>query len=370
MEILSVFNAKGGVGKTTTAVNLAACFAVLGLRVVVFDLDAQGNATASLGVRKTPETGTYDVITGSTAIADALVPSFMENLSLVGATKILATIDVDLALGSGKTNTVRQAAEAIKDDIDILILDCAPTFGSMTINALVSADMVIIPSQPHPFAHDGLIRTWSILGRIKTEMHPTLKVLGILPTFCDTNVGSDEKREDSTQILAAMHAEFGNAVVEPGIPNDPELFISASGTGLPACVYAPHSPASTAYITMALRLLGMSEDQNSVPAKSADSLLNLLDQAPFPSPSLIEMVSDKLEFWQQQAKEDGWIDDRINLPEVDSNAVNVAKQADEHEPTFDFDGSSISRTLIFVSCSLALAILTFIIGWAVGMGHI
>ena len=153
MEILAIFNAKGGVGKTTSAVNLAACFAAMDQRVVLFDLDAQGNATSSLGLKNAPDIGTYDVITGKAKITDALRPTFMDGLSLVGATRNLATIDVDMALGDTTSGILSRVVQPIADDFDLLILDCSPTFGSMTMNALVSANAVLVPSptlSPHP----------------------------------------------------------------------------------------------------------------------------------------------------------------------------------------------------------------------------
>jgi len=375
MEILAIFNAKGGVGKTTSAVNLAACFAAMGRRTVVFDLDAQGNATTSLGVSKTPATGTYDVIVGKAAIKDTLTPTFMDGLFLVGATKNLATVDVDLALGEHKSGVIRQVIEPIADDFDILIMDCAPTFGSMTINALVSADAILIPTQPSPFAHDGLLRTWTILSRIRTELHPGLKTLGILPTFCNPNevFGADGIHEN--EIMAAMKAEFGNQLHDIGIPMDTQTFTTAAAIGLPACVYAPESDAAGAYLDIAHRILGETPVTDAAPEIAGrigeiPSRFHRFDDPPPANGNDKDRTRARLKAWQQIADEKGMLDARVNVPPVDGDALQQASYIPP-DPGVDASAStwlSLSRAFILIGGALLLGTLAFLAGWVFGSG--
>lgn len=353
MEILAVFNAKGGVGKTTSTVNLAACFAALGLRVVVFDLDAQGNATSSMGIEKAPDLGTYDVITGRAGIRDALMPTFMDNLSLVGATKNLATIDVDLALGDKNSGILSKVVSTIRNDTDLLIMDCAPTFGAMTINALVSADAVFIPSQPSPYAHDGLVRTWTILSRIRQELHPGLRIVGILPTF----LGSDAA---DNGIMAAMRAEFGNLVDADGIPYDDALFGAAAAAGVPACVFSPDAPSSRAYLDLAVRLLA---------ADGSKSRLRRLDDPPAQAADRAGTM-EALEAWHRRADDAGILAANANVPPVDGDAMAMAAQ--EYTPAAEDDGvevvSAYGRLAGLAAGALFLAGGAYLLGWAVGAG--
>jgi len=364
MEILAVFNAKGGVGKTTSAVNLAACFAAMGERVVVFDLDAQGNATSSMGIMKAPGVGTYDVITGRAAITDALVPTFMENLSLVGATKNLATIDVDLALGDKSGGILSKVVAPIKNDVDILIMDCAPTFGSMTINALISADAVFIPSQPSPYAHDGLVRTWTILSRIRQELHPALRVVGILPTLCSS-------ADADGGIMSAMKAEFGNLVDDRGVSLDSELFAAATAAGVPACVFSPAATASLAYVDLAARLLASASDGDPLDSGkpgAARSRFRRLDNAPAPDPEKRQAVIHTLEAWRKKADQNGILDANINVPPVDAAAMEMAAAeiVSETGEEGERQWSAIARWSVLVGAAILLATSSFVLGWAAG----
>jgi len=355
METLAVFNAKGGVGKTTSTVNLAACFAAMGQRVLVFDLDAQGNATSSLGIGAAPDIGTYDVITGRAAIKDAWLPTFMDGISLVGATRNLATIDVDMALGEQTSGILSKVVAAVRKDVDILIMDCAPTFGAMTINALVSADAVFIPSQPTSYAHDGLIRTWTILSRIRQELHPKLRVVGILPTLCTPD-------DAAGGIMAAMTAEFGNLVSADTIPLDGPLFAAASAAGVPACVLAPTAPASMAYLDLAIRLLN--------PDAAQPPRLRRLDDPITATPERRVAVLQRLETWKEKADKAGILDANINVPPVDAEAMAVAA-SNEPVPPDDDDTmfASIGRAALLIGGALLLTAAAYLLGWAVGAGR-
>ena len=370
MEILAIFNAKGGVGKTTSAVNLAACFAAMDQRVVLFDLDAQGNATSSLGLKNAPDIGTYDVITGKAKITDALRPTFMDRLSLIGATRNLATIDVDMALGDTTSGILSRVVQPIADDFDLLILDCSPTFGSMTMNALVSANAVLVPSQLSPYSHDGLIRTWTILARVRQELHPALRVVGVLPTFCDPETLSEN------QIMRAMQAEFGNLVDEQGIPSDPQLFGAATAAGLPASIFQPDAPAATAYVTLAARLLAVGEGGAGVPLDPArtdgpPARIRRLDEAPPADAELQVAALQRLGAWRTKAEADGVLAANVNVPPVDEGAMQTAayELPSRDDPDTGGPWDRAGRWSLSVGGVLLIGVLAFLLGWAVGSGR-
>ncbi len=360
MEILAIFNAKGGVGKTTTAVNLATCLAALGHSVVVFDLDAQGNATASLGCKHPPKIGSYDVIVGQASIRDAMAPTFIDRVSLVGATKNLATVDLDLTLGEDKGDIIREVIQPIADKADILILDCAPTFGAMTINALVSANAVLIPSQPSSYAHEGLLRTWSVLSRIRTELEPGLKTLGILPTFIDGSGEAETNGDSSGDLLAAMRAEFGNLVHPDGIPADALLFDTASAVGLPACIVAPQAPASFAYLELA----------GALTASTTTSVFRRLDDPSAPNGDSLQTAHATLSDWHKAAEEAGMLADMVNIPAVDGRAMTQATNAEINPFHIDHGTQHLnaSRMVMTVGIALFMGVAGFLVGWLANSG--
>jgi|GEM_PF-783606 len=372
MEILAVFNAKGGVGKTTTAVNLSACLAATGLRVVMIDLDSQGNATSNIGLPSPPESGTYDVISQRISIQDALAKTFMDGLSVIGATRTLAASDLDLAVGKRDNAIIRAAAEPIKDQVDVLVLDCPPTFGTMTTNALLSADAVLIPSQPNPFAHDGLLRTWTVLKQVRTKLNRDLKILGILPTFV-SDIGQAAGESDHA-VLDAMTAEFGDMVHPTGIPNDPALFARATADGLPAVVLQPDAPAALAYLTLALQMTGAGVTQE---AGEAPRLLARLAGAPAPTDAQIDGAIKTLGRWRTKAMADGRIGSQTHVPAVDHEAIDrqIAVERERAmkgiEPDEANQTSGISRTTLIVSLlgtTLLVGAITFAVGWDLAGG--
>ncbi len=365
MEVLAVFNAKGGVGKTTTAVNLAACFAALGKKVLLLDLDSQGNATSSMGLKKLPEVGSYDVITNRSAIEKAIVRTSFDNLSLLGATKNLATIDVDLALGDLENRTIRNAIQPLAPSVDIVVLDCAPTFGTVTINALVSADAVLIPTQPSPYAHDGLVRTWTILGRIRSDLSPALKIVGILPTFCQAK---GDGLSGEKEILLAMTAEFGDLVREPGIANAGEYFTEASIVGLPSVIYDPNHPASLSYIHLAIELLGLQQPGSTSPDEPQFRAIGTASTEDMTIAT--HAVVECFEAWQQQAKENGLFEERTNLPPVDGAAMQTASDAARPllQSTVPVEGLTVAVIAVTVGVSILTGLVGFFAGWQFGLG--
>lgn len=376
MEILAVFNAKGGVGKTTTAVNLSACLAATGLRVAMIDLDSQGNATSNIGLSAPPDHGTFEVIGGQVPIADALVPTFMESLSVIGATRTLSASDLDLAAGKTEHGIIRAVSRPIADQIDVIVLDCPPTFGTMTTNALLSADAVIIPSQPSPFAHDGLVRTWTVLKRVRTKLNRELKILGVLPTFVSEAGGPGAEADQA--VLDAMIAEFGDMVHPTGIPADPALFARATADGLPAVVEKPDAPASIAYLTIALRLRSAGETHE---AGETPRLLGRLAGSQPPSEERLGEALKMLARWRSKAVADGQLDSGVNVPSVDYDTIerqtaverehaNKAAGIDPLRPETAPDGGQATLILSVLGAGMMAGVVGFAAGWYLAGGGI
>ena len=364
MEIMAIFNAKGGVAKTTSTVNLAVTFAAMGMRVVVLDLDAQGNATSCLGINGIPETGAYDVIVGEIDLEQGIYETAIPDVWLVPATENLATIDIDLARGEMKTGVIRKILKPLEDRIDIVLLDCAPTFGTMTINALVSADWVLIPTQPSSFAHDGLIRTFSVLGRIQTKLHPHLKIAGILPTFVDG--GSEGEQE----IMNAMRAEFGSLVDEDGIPMDAELFRSATAYGIPSVALSPDARASRAYTRVALNVIEPDFREALVSGEALpDKIIGRICDITAPTAEEIASVTAKLIQTKGEISEAGYLNERMNVPTVNLEALALEQAGPVVPGSNQEDDTGYSKGAAFalaIGISCFVGAIGFAFGWAIG----
>lgn len=368
MEIMAVFNAKGGVGKTTSTVNLAVSFAAMGLRVVVLDLDAQGNATSCLGIHGVPETGAYDIIVGEVDLEQGIYETAVSDVWLVPATENLATIDIDLARGDLKSGVIRKIMAPLQDRVDVVLMDCAPTFGTMTINALVSADWVLIPTQASSFAHDGLIRTFSVLGRIQSKLHPNLKIAGILPTFVDG--GSDGEKE----IMDAMRAEFGSLVDEQGIPMDAELFRSATAHGIPAVALSPDSAASRAYARIALNVVQPSYcEALAAGTDLPEKVFGRVCDITAPSRDQINQVTSNLVTIKGRVTEAGYLNERMNVPVINADAIDAERDAYHMPPAIENEqgGMPMSSVIAVVAgVGVLVGAIAFALGWAVGADRI
>ncbi|OHC76530.1 MAG: hypothetical protein A3G18_13235 [Rhodospirillales bacterium RIFCSPLOWO2_12_FULL_58_28] len=367
MDILAVFNAKGGVGKTTTAVNLAACFAAMGQKVLLIDLDAQGNATTGLGMSELPPRGTFDIITGNATLEEVRLSTFMEGLTLIGATNNLAAVDIELSKADRRHDLIRQVVSAHKDTIDIVVMDCPPSFGVMTINALVSAHAVLVPSPPTPFAHDGLLRTWTIISRMRTTMNHSLRVIGVLPNF----LHGGESKEDAdavttacdADILSAMKAEFGDLVHPEGIPLNTELFTSAASKGVPACVLAPDSAPGRAYLDVAGRIIPAEGSAGTDEHAKERSRFRCFGQNGRPDALVINAAAEKLARWHIKADALGLLSRNINIPGVDENALGMIRPK-----AIADDGASqkvryYTLALAFIGVTLLAGVIGFLAGW-------
>lgn len=254
--VVAVFNHKGGVAKTTTACNLAVCLAAHGLRVVLVDLDAQGNATGSFGILPLPPVGAWDVLAGAASLDDALVDTPFPGLRLLPATVRLRTAELDLDSPDRSHARLRDALaeHRLSRFADVAVVDCPPSLGTVTANALAAAAAVLIPARPDPYTHEGLVNTWYEVKRVREKANPALSVAGILLTM----TGADETSAD---VARTMRAEFGDQVYGIEVATDPKVAESVQ-LAVPVSVLDPDGLAGRAYFDATEELLRRLARQN------------------------------------------------------------------------------------------------------------
>ena len=242
--IYAIANQKGGVGKTTTAVNLAACIADAGYETLLVDLDPQCNATTALDRPKDSEPNVYDCLAGDLNLDDAAQPTGVERLSLVAATPDLAGANVELPRLPGSERRLSEVLGSLRDRYAFTLLDCPPSLGPITVNALVAADRVIVPVQTEYFALEGLAGLLDTLSLIQRELNPRLTVAGMLLTMHDgrTRLAQDVERE--------VRAHFPELVFETVIPRNVRIG-EAPSFGLPVTRHDPRCSGSVAYVNLA-----------------------------------------------------------------------------------------------------------------------
>ena len=242
--IYSIANQKGGVGKTTTAVNLGAGFARLGKKVLVVDLDQQCNATVALGGDKHERPSSYDVLSGENTLDQAAKPAGPDNLWLVPASRNLAGAVVELPRLDEPNYRLREQLGNVSEDFDIVLIDCPPALGPITVNALVASDRVIVPVQAEYLALEGLVEFLDTLSTVRREMNPTLELAGVVVTMHDerTRLAQDVERE--------LRDHFSETVFRTVVPRTVRV-AEAPSYGIPVTDYAPSSRGSTAYLALA-----------------------------------------------------------------------------------------------------------------------
>ncbi len=242
--VYAIANQKGGVGKTTTAVNLAACVAEAGYEALLMDVDPQCNATVGLGLGKDLSPTVYDVLIDSTPLGDAIVPTGIDNLSIAPAGPDLAGATVELPRIAGSETRLREALATVREEFSFILLDCPPSLGPLTVNALVAADRVIVPVQSEYFALEGLAGLLDTLGLIQRELNPRLTVAGMLLTMHDgrTRLAQDVERE--------VRQHFPELVFDTVIPRNVRVG-EAPSFGKPVIHHDPHCPGADAYFELA-----------------------------------------------------------------------------------------------------------------------
>ena len=243
-SVLAIANQKGGVGKTTTAVNVAACIAEAGYPTLLVDIDPQANATLGLGVPKDSTPNVYDVLAGDIDARDAVRPTGVDRLSILVSTPDLAGATMELPRLAGSESRLREALDPLRDAYAFILLDCPPSLGPLTVNALVAAERVIVPVQTEYFALEGLAGLLDTLALIQRELNPRLTVAGMLLTMHDarTKLAQDVERE--------VRSHFPALVFDTVIPRNVRLG-EAPSYGIPVIHHDPHCAGSEAYFELA-----------------------------------------------------------------------------------------------------------------------
>jgi chromosome partitioning protein len=247
-RIVAVANQKGGVGKTTTAVNLATAFAVRGRRVLVVDLDPQANATTGLGGSEDATATSYELLLGEITLATAIVSSAVPGLSLVPASPDLAAAEIELAARPRREFLLAQALRTHVDGYDDVLIDCPPSLNLLTINALTAADRVLVPLQCEFYALAGLAQLMGTIERVQRSLNPRLALQGVVLTMYD-------RRNNLCELVAAdVRGHFGGKVYDTVIPRNIRVS-EAPSHGLPVLLYDQRCSGARAYVKLAAEML-------------------------------------------------------------------------------------------------------------------
>ena len=248
-RIISVANQKGGVGKTTRTVNLGACLAQDGKKVLLIDSDAQGNATSGLGVRKPDvKQDIYDVLVNEVSIKETIIKTSRENLSIVPATLQLAGAEIELTSMMARESRLKSALAEVSDEYDFILVDCPPSLGHLTINAFTASDAILIPVQCEYYALEGLSQLLNTVRLVQKHFNPGLEIEGVLLTMYDarTNLGAE--------VVEEVRRYFQEKVYDTIIPRNVRLS-EAPSHGKPIIDYDPRSKGAEVYQALAKEVL-------------------------------------------------------------------------------------------------------------------
>jgi chromosome partitioning protein len=263
-KILGVVNQKGGVGKTTTAINLAACLAIEGLKVLLADCDPQANASSGLGLQRDDNRRSiYDVLMGDSAAVQVILPTEIDHLSLLPGSKNLTGANIELAAADDRALRLRQALHPIQDDYDLVILDCPPALDLLTLNVLSAADTLLVPMQAEYFALEGISELTSTLERVRAAYNPTLVIEGVLLTMYD------DRTNLAQQVTETLRDHFQDRLFHTVIPRNVRL-AEAPSHGQPVALYDAHSRGTQAYFELAGEYMARNGIQNPHSQKSID----------------------------------------------------------------------------------------------------
>ncbi len=248
-RVLAIVNQKGGVGKTTTAINLAAALALDGVPTLLIDMDPQANTTGGLGLKRPADRiSIYDLLLGQATITEAILPTEVENLSLVPGSKNLIGANLELVSQDRREFRLRDALEPVRGNYPFILLDCPPALDLLTLNALVAADGLLVPMQSEYFALEGISELVSTLDRVAQAFNPTLGLEGVVLTMVD------DRTNLSQQVAANLREFFKEKLFTTTIPRNIRL-AEAPSHGQPVSVYDPRSRGAEAYNDLAAELL-------------------------------------------------------------------------------------------------------------------
>ena len=253
-KVISVANQKGGVGKTTTTVNLGTLLAKKGKKVLLIDADPQGNATSGLGVDKDVEYSTYDILVGDTEIVEALEDTIIKNLKICPSNMNLAGAEVELVSMMSREQRLKEKLDVVKDSFDYILIDCPPSLGLITLNSFTASDSVLIPVQCEYFALEGLGQLINTINLVKKHLNKSIYIEGALLTMYDIRTNL------SNQVVKEVKKYFDNKVYKTVIPRNVRLS-EAPSYGMPITEYDPKTKGAKSYTKFAKEFLKINEEE-------------------------------------------------------------------------------------------------------------
>ena len=254
-RVISIANQKGGVGKTTTAVNLSACLAQRGKKVLLIDTDPQGNATSGLGIEAHTDKSVYNVLVDDMEISETIVPTMVKKLDVCPANINLAGAEIELVSMFSRENRLKDSIDKVRDLYDYILIDCPPSLGLITLNAFTASDSVLVPIQCEYFALEGLGQLINTIKLVQKRLNTDLIVEGVILTMFDARTNL------STQVAREVEKYFGNKVFQTIIPRNIRLS-EAPSHGLPITLYDNDSKGAETYRKLARELIKLTEKED------------------------------------------------------------------------------------------------------------